>query len=193
MSPLDQVWTLLKEYYPDDISDEDYDEAEYAQNPQWPHKNWMGSPQWPQLCDFVLEGVNYNGCGRVIDGEEVTGLPMMSGQAICHDCLREIDPVTQAFKTGRAKIIREGAPDLQDGSWQDSIERGEPMSPFDIAFQLLKEEVIDMVEMPPGSGNFVTREQALATMRAQGAPMTDPNASSMERIRQARMLREQGI
>ena len=89
--------------------------------------------------------------------------------------------------------MREGAPDLQNDSWQDSIERGEPMSPFDIAFRLLKEEVIDMVEMPPGSGNFVTREQALATMRAQGAPMTDPNASSMERIRQARMLREQGI
>jgi len=65
--------------------------------------------------------------------------------------------------------------------------------PFDIAFQLLKEEVIDMVEMPPGSGNFVSRAEALAAMRAQGAPMTDPNASSMERIRQARMLREQGI
>jgi len=65
--------------------------------------------------------------------------------------------------------------------------------PMDIAFQLLKEEVIDMVEMPPGSGNFVSRAEALAAMRAQGAPMTDPNASSMERIRQARMLREQGI
>ena len=70
------------------------------------------------------------------------------------------------------------------------IAAGEPM---DIAFQLLKEEVIDMVEMPPGSGNFVSRAEALAAMRAQGAPMTDPNASSMERIRQARMLREQGI
>ena len=67
------------------------------------------------------------------------------------------------------------------------------MNPFDIAFRLLKEEVIDMVEMPPGSGNFVSRAQALATMRAQGASMTDPNASSIERIRQARMLREQGI
>ena len=70
------------------------------------------------------------------------------------------------------------------------IAAGEPM---DIAFQLLKEEAIDMVEMPPGSGNFVSRAEALAAMRAQGAPMTDPNASSMERIRQARMLREQGI
>ena len=193
MSLFDRAWTLLKEFYPDDISDEDYYEAEYTQNPQWPHKNWMGSPQWPQLCDFVLGGVDYNGCGRVIDGEEVTGLPMMSGHAICHDCLRGIDPVTQAFKTGRAKIMREGAPDLQNDSWQDSIERGEPMSPFDIAFRLLKEEVIDMVEMPPGSGNFVTREQALATMRAQGAPMTDPNASSAERIRQAIKLRQEGM
>jgi len=67
------------------------------------------------------------------------------------------------------------------------------MSPFDVAFRLLKEEVIDMVEMPPGSGNFVTREQALATMRAQGAPMTDPNASSAERIRQAIKLRQEGM
>lgn len=65
--------------------------------------------------------------------------------------------------------------------------------PIDIAFQLLKEEVIDMVEMPPGSGNFVSRAEALATMRAQGAPMTDPNASSAERIRQAMRLRREGI
>ena len=62
-----------------------------------------------------------------------------------------------------------------------------------IKYLRIPEEVIDMVEMPPGSGNFVSRAEALATMRAQGAPMTDPNASSMERIRQARMLREQGI
>lgn len=70
------------------------------------------------------------------------------------------------------------------------IAAGEPM---DIAFQLLKEEVIDMVEMPPGSGNFVSRAEALAAMRAQGAPMTDPNASSAERLRQARILREHGM
>jgi hypothetical protein len=67
------------------------------------------------------------------------------------------------------------------------------MNPFDIAFELLKEEVIDMVEMPPGSGNFVSRAEALAMMRAQGAPMTDPNASSAERIRQAMRLRQEGM
>ena len=70
---------------------------------------------------------------------------------------------------------------------------GDLMNPFDIAFELLKEEVIDMVEMPPGSGNFVSRAEALATMRAQGAPMTDPNASSAERIRQAMRLRQEGM
>jgi len=67
------------------------------------------------------------------------------------------------------------------------------MNPFDIAFRLLKEEVIDMVEMPPGSGNFVSRAEALAAMRAQGAPMTDPNASSIERIRQAQALKRNGM
>ena len=128
MNPFNQSWSLLKEYYPDDISDEDYEEAEYAQNPQWPHKNWMESPQWPQLCDFVIEGVDYNGCGRVIDGEEVTGLPMMSGQAMCHDCLREVAGPPP-------KIVVQGTPKLEDDSWQDTIELGEPM---DMAFQLLK-------------------------------------------------------
>ncbi len=80
-----------------------------------------------EFCDFFLDGFDYNGCGRVVDGQRVTGLPLANGGTICHDCLREIDPVTQAFKTGRAKIIREGAPDLQDDSWQDSIKTGEPM------------------------------------------------------------------
>ena len=131
MQPFNQAWTLFKEYYPDDISDDDYEEAEYAQNPQWPHKNWMSSPQWPQLCDFVLEGVDDNGCGRVIDGERLTGVPMMSGHAMCHDCLRELagPPPTMTLQ---------GTPNLQDDSWQDSIERGEPMNLFDQAWALLK-------------------------------------------------------
>tara|TARA_R100000278_G_scaffold121295_1_gene104879 strand:- start:1663 stop:2328 length:666 start_codon:yes stop_codon:yes gene_type:complete len=131
LSAFDQAWPLLKEYYPDDISDEDYEEAEYAQNPQWPHKNWMESPQWPQLCDFVIEGVDYNGCGRVIDGEEVTGLPMMSGQAMCHDCLRDVAGPPP-------KIVVQGTPKLEDDNWQDSIERGEPMNSFDRAWGIFK-------------------------------------------------------
>tara|TARA_R110002020_G_scaffold182820_1_gene378620 strand:+ start:1226 stop:1429 length:204 start_codon:yes stop_codon:yes gene_type:complete len=64
---------------------------------------------------------------------------------------------------------------------------------FDEAWSVLKQGVIDMVEMPPGSGNFVSREHATAMMRAQGASMTDPNASSIERIRQAQMLRREGV
>ena len=34
------------------------------------------------------------------------------------------------------------------------------MTAFDAAWSLLKEEITDMVEYPPGSQNFVTQEQA---------------------------------
>ena len=34
------------------------------------------------------------------------------------------------------------------------------MTAFDNAWSLLKEEITDMVEYPPGSQNFVTKEQA---------------------------------
>ena len=145
--PMGIASQLLKEYPftfgpaddENDIEVGDFEETEYAQNPQWPHKNWMDSPQWPQLCDFNLgggnmiagggiEGPEFTGCGRVIDGEEVTGLPMMSGHAICHDCINAIMP--------KPNITWEGAPELEDKNWQDTIETGEPMG---IAFQLLKE------------------------------------------------------
>lgn len=62
------------------------------------------------------------------------------------------------------------------------------MTAFNKAWSLLKEEITDMVEYPPGSQNFVTQEQA-QIMQIQERNRQARQAMEENAARRARLIR----